>query len=38
MSNYFSYHVVVFQSGLEEKYLITKDKEKKESPILHKQK
>ena len=43
MNNHLSYHVVVFQSSLEENFLITKDpnKEKKkinEGPILHKQK
>ena len=39
MNNHLSYHLVVFQSSLEENYLITKDskkkKEKKKKKVLY---
>ena len=41
MNNHLSYHLVVFQSSLEENYLITKDskkKKKKKGHILNKKK
>ena len=35
MNNHLSYHVVVFQSSLEENYLITKDSKKKKRVLYY---